>query len=78
MKKVTCEQQIGHTTTNACAVCSRVITEQINFTLTPAQNPSGLASAMAAYFDGDIELDRRGNQPLTQSSPRNELSSVQR
>ena len=25
-----------------------------NFTLTPAQNPSGLASAMAAYFDGDI------------------------
>lgn len=25
-----------------------------NFTLTPAHNPFGLASAMAAYFDGDI------------------------
>ena len=25
-----------------------------NFTLTPAQNPSGVASAIAAYFDGDI------------------------
>jgi methylated-DNA-[protein]-cysteine S-methyltransferase len=24
------------------------------FTLTPVQNPSGLASAIAAYFDGDI------------------------
>lgn len=24
------------------------------FTLTPAQNPSGLASAIAAYFDGDL------------------------
>ena len=24
------------------------------FTLTPAQSPSGVASAMAAYFDGDI------------------------
>jgi methylated-DNA-[protein]-cysteine S-methyltransferase len=25
-----------------------------NFTLTPAHNPSGLATALAAYFDGDI------------------------
>ena len=26
-----------------------------DFTLTPAQNPSRLASAIAAYFDGDIQ-----------------------
>ncbi len=25
-----------------------------NFTLTPAHNPSGLATALGAYFDGDI------------------------
>jgi len=26
-----------------------------DFTLTPAQNPSRLASAIAAYFDGDVQ-----------------------
>ena len=57
MKKVACERQIGR---NYDERMRRLLARHYgedNVTLTPAHNPFGLASAIAAYFDGDIPRD---------------------